>query len=87
VLGPADPDEHAGVISFIVDGIHPHDVATILDRAGIAVRAGHHCAQPLMQRYDVPATTRASLYVYNDRDDVERLADGVRQAQRVFGIA
>jgi cysteine desulfurase/selenocysteine lyase len=86
MLGPADPDEHAGVISFIVDGIHPHDVATILDQAGIAVRAGHHCAQPLMQRYDVPATTRASLYVYNDRDDVERLADGVRQAQRVFGI-
>jgi cysteine desulfurase/selenocysteine lyase len=86
MLGPAEPDEHAGVISFIVDRIHPHDIATILDQAGIAVRAGHHCAQPLMQRYDVPATTRASLYVYNDRDDVERLADGVRKAQHVFGV-
>ena len=57
-----DPDEHAGVISFVVDGIHPHDSPTILDRHGVAVRAGHHCAQPVMQRYDLPATTRASFY-------------------------
>ena len=84
LLGPADPDEHAGVISFVVDGIHPHDVATILDREGVAVRAGHHCAQPVMTRFDLPATTRASFYVYNDLDDVERLTDAVRAAQRIF---
>jgi cysteine desulfurase/selenocysteine lyase len=84
-LGPHDPDEHAGVISFVVDGVHPHDVATILDGEAIAVRAGHHCAQPVMQRYDLPATTRASFYVYNDLDDVERLIDGIRTVQRTFG--
>ena len=77
----------AGVIGFVVDGIHPHDVATILDGEGIAVRAGHHCAQPVMLRYDLPATTRASFYVYNDLDDVERLVDGIRTTQRVFGTA
>ncbi len=87
LLGPAFPDEHAGVIGFVVDGIHPHDVATILDSEGIAVRAGHHCAQPVMLRYDLPATTRASFYVYNDLDDVERLVDGIRTTQQVFGTA
>jgi cysteine desulfurase/selenocysteine lyase len=86
-LGPESPDEHAGVISFVVEGIHPHDVAEILDRQGVAVRAGHHCAQPVMQRYDLPATTRASFSVYNDLDDVDRLVDGIRAAQRIFGIA
>jgi cysteine desulfurase/selenocysteine lyase len=85
LLGPDDAEAHAGVISFVVDGIHPHDVATILDREGVAVRAGHHCAQPVMQRYDLPATTRASFYVYNDIDDVERLTDAIGVAQRVFG--
>jgi cysteine desulfurase/selenocysteine lyase len=87
LLGPADADQHAGVVSFVVDGVHPHDVATILDEAGIAVRAGHHCAQPVMHRYDLPATTRASFYVYSDLDDVERLAAGVREVQRVFGVS
>jgi len=86
-LGPADPAQHAGVISFVVDGLHPHDVATILDRHGVAVRAGHHCAQPIMRRYDLPATSRASFYVYSDVDDVERLVDGIQDAQRVFGVA
>jgi cysteine desulfurase / selenocysteine lyase len=86
-LGPASPDQHAGVIGFVVDGIHPHDVATILDREGIAVRAGHHCAQPVMLRYDLPASTRASFYVYNDLDDVERLTDAIRTTQQVFGTA
>src|SRR3990170_1140051 len=84
-LGPDSADEHAGVISFTLDGIHPHDVATILDRHGVAVRAGHHCAQPIMQRYDLPATTRASFYVYSDLDDVDRLVDAVRATQRLFG--
>jgi cysteine desulfurase / selenocysteine lyase len=86
-LGPESSDQHAGVISFVVDGIHPHDVAEILDRQGIAVRAGHHCAQPVMQRFDLPATTRASFSVYNDLDDVDRLTDGIRAAQRIFGTA
>jgi cysteine desulfurase / selenocysteine lyase len=84
-LGPDDPEIHAGVISFLIEGVHPHDVATIFDHEGVAVRAGHHCAQPVMQRYDVPATTRASFYVYNDADDVEALADAVRATQRIFG--
>jgi cysteine desulfurase / selenocysteine lyase len=86
-LGPDDPDQHAGVVSFVLDGIHPHDVATIFDGEGVAVRAGHHCAQPVMLRYNLPATTRASFYVYNDLDDLERLADAIRASQRVFGTA
>jgi cysteine desulfurase/selenocysteine lyase len=86
-LGPDSPDEHAGVLSFVLDGIHPHDVAAILDQHGVAVRAGHHCAQPVMHRYDLPATTRASFYVYNDLDDIARLTDAIRATQRVFGTA
>jgi len=83
-LGPDDPAIHAGVISFVLDAVHPHDMATILDHHGVAVRAGHHCAQPVMARYDVPATTRASFYVYNDLDDVAALADAVREAVTLF---
>jgi len=85
LLGPADPEQHAGVISFVLEGIHPHDLATVLDREGIAVRAGHHCAQPVMLHYDLPATTRASFYVYNDVDDVERLTDAIGTSQKLFG--
>jgi cysteine desulfurase/selenocysteine lyase len=87
LLGPASPDEHAAVISFVIDGIHPHDVSTIFDGHGVAVRAGHHCAQPVMARYDLPATTRASFYVYNDVDDIDRLADAIHATQRLFGTA
>ena len=83
-LGPDDADIHAGVISFVFDAVHPHDMATILDHHGVAVRAGHHCAQPVMQRYDIPATTRASFYVFNDLDDVAALADAVRAAVTLF---
>jgi cysteine desulfurase/selenocysteine lyase len=83
-LGPASADEHAGVISFVLDGIHPHDVATVLDSEGVAVRAGHHCAQPVMLHYDIPATSRASFYLYNAPDDISRLTDAVRAAQRLF---
>jgi cysteine desulfurase/selenocysteine lyase len=83
-LGPDDPDLHAAVISFLIDGVHPHDVATVFDHEGVAVRAGHHCAQPVMLRYDIPATTRASFYVYNDTDDVEALAAAVRATQTLF---
>jgi cysteine desulfurase / selenocysteine lyase len=85
LLGPASADEHAGVLSFVVEGVHPHDVATIFDADGIAVRAGHHCAQPVMQRYDLPATTRASFYVYNDLDDIERLVEAIGSVRRLFG--
>ena len=84
VLGPADPDQHAGVVSFVIDGVHPHDAATILDEHGVAVRAGHHCAQPVMARYDLPATTRASFYVYNDVDDIERLVEAIAATQALF---
>jgi cysteine desulfurase/selenocysteine lyase len=73
-----------GVISFAIDGVHPHDVATVLDREGVAVRAGHHCAQPLMERFGVPATVRASFGLYNTRADVDALVAGLRAVLEVF---
>lgn len=82
--GPAD--HRAGVVSFTYGDIHPHDLATILDRDGVCVRAGHHCTQPLMRRLGVSATARASFYVYNDEDDVEALVAAVRKAGEVFGV-
>jgi len=77
--------EKAAVISFAVKGVHPHDVGTILDFEGIAVRAGHHCAQPVMDRFGVPATTRASFGIYNDFDDVDALIGGIGKVQEIFG--
>jgi len=77
--------EKAGVISFVMDGVHAHDIATILDREGVAVRAGHHCAQPVMQRYGVAATVRASFGLYNTREEVDALANGLRVVLGVFG--
>ncbi len=74
----------AGAISFVVDGVHPHDVGTVLDHQGIAVRTGHHCAQPLMERFGVPATTRASLAFYNTRQEIDRLIAGLRKVQEIF---
>jgi cysteine desulfurase/selenocysteine lyase len=74
----------AGIVSFAIDGVHAHDAGTILDRRGIAVRVGHHCAQPLMQHLGVHSTTRASFAIYNDRDDVDALAEGVRAAIELF---
>jgi cysteine desulfurase/selenocysteine lyase len=76
--------EKSSVLSFVLDGIHPHDVGTILDQDGIAVRAGHHCAQPVMERFGVPATTRASLSFYNTREELDQLAAGVRKAIGIF---
>ncbi|MGH7790292.1 MAG: SufS family cysteine desulfurase [Candidatus Binatia bacterium] len=76
--------EKAGVLSFVIDGIHPHDIGTILDRGGIAVRAGHHCAQPVMQRFQVPATTRASFACYNTKAEVDTLIAGIRQVIEMF---
>jgi cysteine desulfurase / selenocysteine lyase len=84
VYGPAPEIPRAGVVSFTVDGIHPHDVAAVLDEHNVAVRAGHHCTQPLLKALGVGATTRASFYLYNTDDDVHRLVDAVQAAQRVF---
>ena len=83
VFGPP-PAERSGVVSFTVADIHPHDLATILDQDGVAIRAGHHCAQPLIRRLGVGATARASFYVYNDESDVEALVAGVKRAQALF---
>jgi cysteine desulfurase/selenocysteine lyase len=77
--------EKAGITSFVMECAHPHDMGTILDRAGVAVRAGHHCAQPLMERYDVAATVRASLGLYNNRADVDQLVEGLQQVREIFG--
>ena len=74
------------MISFNDADLHPHDLATVLDQRGIAIRAGHHCAQPLMRHLGVAATARASFYLYNDRDDVDALVDGVRAARGYFGF-
>ena len=74
-----------GVLSFVVDGVHPHDVSAVLDDEGIAVRAGHHCAQPLMERFAVPATVRASFAFYNTMDEVDRLRTGLERVRKVFG--
>lgn len=74
----------ASVLSFVLDGIHPHDIGTILDQEGIAVRTGHHCAQPVMERFGVPATARASLALYNTREDIDRLVAGLATVREVF---
>jgi cysteine desulfurase/selenocysteine lyase len=84
VYGPP-AEERSGVVSFTVDGIHPHDLATVIDQEGVCIRAGQHCAQPLMRRLGVPATARASFYVYNDEQDVDALVRAVRHAQALFG--
>ncbi|MET9010991.1 cysteine desulfurase [Streptomyces olivaceoviridis] len=86
VVGPADLTDRGSAVSFTVDGIHPHDVGQVLDERGVAVRVGHHCARPLVRRYGIPATTRASFYVYNTLDEVDALVDGVRAAQQYFGV-
>jgi cysteine desulfurase/selenocysteine lyase len=83
VFGPT-ADKKGGVAAFTLDGVHPHDVAQILDGSGIAVRAGHHCAQPLHEKFGIPATTRASFYLYSMKEEVDRLVDGIYQVKKVF---
>ncbi|MGN6591891.1 MAG: aminotransferase class V-fold PLP-dependent enzyme [Terriglobales bacterium] len=83
MIGTAE--QKTGVLSFVVEGVHPHDVGTVLDSVGVAVRSGHHCAQPVMDRFQIPATTRASLGLYNTRQDLDRLAAGLRKVQEMFG--
>ena len=84
VFGP-DVQHKGGVAAFTLDGVHPHDVAQILDQDGIAVRAGHHCAQPLHERFGLPATSRASFYLYNTRDEVDMLVNGIYKVKELFG--
>jgi cysteine desulfurase/selenocysteine lyase len=77
-------EEKAGVLSFVMEGIHPHDIGTILDQEGIAIRTGHHCSQPVMQRFDIPATARASFALYNTREEVDALVAGIEKVREVF---
>ncbi len=84
VLGPDRSIQRGGMTSFIIDGIHPHDIATFLDSLGIAVRAGHHCAQPLHRKLGIPSTTRASFYLYNTKTEIDALIDGLEQTRRFF---
>ncbi len=86
VLGPLAVERRGGAISFALEGIHPHDIAEICDREAVAIRAGHHCAQPLMRRLGLPATARASFHVYNGREDVDRLVAALERAREVFGL-
>jgi cysteine desulfurase / selenocysteine lyase len=86
IYGPP-ASERSGVLSFTLGDVHPHDLATILDGEGVCIRAGHHCAQPLMRRLDVPATARASFYVYNDESDIDALVAGILKAREIFGYA
>ena len=79
------PEDSAGIVSFAVEGVHPHDVGTILDEAQVAIRAGHHCAQPLMDYLGVDATARASFGVYNGEADIEALVRGIERVTRIFG--
>ena len=85
-FGPPDVERRGGAVSFSIEGIHPHDIAELCGREGVCIRAGHHCAQPLMRRMGVPATARASFHVYNTRDDVDRLLEALGRARSVFGL-
>ena len=87
IIGPESTVDRGSAISFVVDGLHPHDVGQVLDDRGVAVRVGHHCAWPTCRRFGVPATTRLSTYLYNDTDDIDAAAAGIRAAQEFFGVA
>jgi cysteine desulfurase / selenocysteine lyase len=86
IYGPTDVDVRGGAVSFLFDGIHAHDISQVLDEDAVCVRAGHHCAKPLMRRLGVPATTRASFYVYNDEADVDALVEALAKAQKFFAV-
>src|SRR5262249_46232909 len=77
--------ERAGAVSFVLEGVHPHDIGTVLDQEGIAIRTGHHCTQPLMERFGVPATARAALAFYNAKEEIDALVRGIHQVREVFG--
>ena len=86
IHGPTDLDERSGVLSMCYRDVHPHDVSQVLDQYGVCVRAGHHCCKPLMEVLGVAATARASLYIYNDESDIDRLADGLAAVDKLFGV-
>ena len=86
LYGPDSPDKRGGAVPFTIEGMHPHDIAELCDRHAVCVRAGHHCAQPLMRCLGVGATARASFHVYNVREDVDRLMDALRSAREVFEL-
>jgi cysteine desulfurase/selenocysteine lyase len=86
IQGPPGTEDRGGVISMSMEEVHAHDLATILDESGVSVRAGHHCAKPLMRRLGVPATARASFYVYNTEEDIDALVGGLRKAGDLFGV-
>jgi cysteine desulfurase/selenocysteine lyase len=86
VIGPTENVNRGSAISFTVEGLHPHDVGQVLDNRGIAVRVGHHCAWPTCRRFRVPATTRLSTYIYNDRSDIDAAVSGIVAAQEFFGV-
>jgi cysteine desulfurase/selenocysteine lyase len=83
LLGPP-PEEKGGIVSFVLDRIHPHDVAQLLDRHGVAIRAGHHCAMPLHRRFGIAASSRASFYFYNTLEEIDRLGEALEQVKHVF---
>ena len=85
IIGPATTESRGAAVSFALGDLHPHDVGQVLDELGIAVRVGQHCARPVCLRYGVPATTRASFYIYSTRSDVDSLADGLEHVVRFFG--
>jgi cysteine desulfurase/selenocysteine lyase len=87
LFGPEDPTQRGGVVSFNFKDVHPHDVGTILDREGVAIRAGHHCAQPLMRRYGISGTCRASFYVYTTEAEIDRLVSALDRVREIFGVA
>jgi len=84
ILGPHDPGKRVGLVSFTLDDVHPHDVAAILDEDGIAVRSGHHCAMPLHERFGIPASTRASFYIYNTKSEIDALCSSLKRVRKVF---
>ena len=86
IIGSQDPSEHCGILSFTVDGVHPHDIAAILDGDGVCIRAGHHCAQPLLAHLGVRSSSRASLAFYNTEEDIARLADSLKNVRRMMGL-
>jgi cysteine desulfurase/selenocysteine lyase len=87
IIGPTEAIDRGGAVSFVVDGVHAHDVGQILDDEGVAVRVGHHCAWPLHKRFGIAGTVRASFAVYNSEDEVKTLIAAVRRAQSFFGVA
>jgi cysteine desulfurase/selenocysteine lyase len=87
VIGPLDMKDRGGVVSFTVDGVHPHDVGQVLDQYGIAVRTGHHCAWPLMRKLNLVGTTRASLYLYNSKSDVDSLLESIEKVKSYFKVS